>query len=117
MGTKPATLTPKPPAVLAAERAETDASTRALRLRAACEALGNCCVTTLLDVDEPDAMALAILSARQFISTQGATEVNLREALVAVRAARIAVLDGSNPARLTACNVALQALGALWAVS
>lgn len=108
---------PKAPAVLAAERAETDASTRTMRLRAACDALVDCPAFTMATIDDPDAHALAILSARQFLMTQGPTEINLREALVAVRVARLAVIDGSDPARFTACNVALDALGRLWACS
>lgn len=95
MGTKPATLTPKPPAVLAAERAETDAITRALRLQEAEEAIVAC--------------GIFVWKAGDLVD-----EDYQRAARRMIKSGRVLLLDGSDEPRLAACDVALEALGRLW---
>lgn len=99
--TTPATT--KPPAVLAAERAETDAITRALRLREAANALCNAGFVTF-----GDDLAYAARFERTGIAGL------MTRVRGDVQTLRLSLLDGSNEPRFAACDVALEALGRLW---
>ena len=97
-GAPPTPRTPKPPAVFAAERAETDVQTRALRLRAATEALEKARMFATAEVlrNNPTAEWIA----------------ECRNSVIEVRRS---IQDGTDEPRYAACNVALEALGRPWA--
>jgi len=85
---------------LAQQRAITDERTKRDRLAAAVKALADCGLTELGEALSEDWGGAMMRCARD-----------------GVQATRLRVIDGSDPAMFAACNVALGALGRLWAVS
>ncbi len=99
---------PTPADKLRADRAATAEQTRALRLRRAVEALEAC--------------GFRHRHGDSLLSyARAGNAIGLNYALTAARlevaALRASLADGSDEPRYAACGVALEALGALWAVS